>query len=141
MFALDAPRILFRASGFPRRRMHLGAEKEECRAILGIAAGRSNPPGGSKGLTHGGSLRLRPRRLACEAWSIRVRGRGGPPQSGYCLLASVMSCATFESAPTGSTKTMLLAFRYMRSGPCSSLPRFTSMFLFCLVVGSVWVTM
>ena len=55
--------------------------------------------------------------------------------------ASLINWATFEPVPTGSTKTICLAFRYMRSGPCSSLPRFTNTFVTCLLSGLVLLRM
>ena len=60
-------------------------------------------------------------------------------QSVYCCflcsICSRINCITLELGPTGSTRMIWLGFRYMRSGECNSLPRFTSTFKVCLVSG------
>ena len=62
---------------------------------------------------------------------------------GQCdqWFASLINRATFKSGPTGSTKTIWFALKYMRSGPCRSFSRFTSMLVTCLLSGSVLLTM
>lgn len=57
----------------------------------------------------------------------------------YLPLSCVMSLATVEFGPTGSIKTMCLAFRTIRSGECHSLPRRTRMFFTSLVSWFTWL--
>ena len=57
-------------------------------------------------------------------------------QPRYWFLACAINCATREPGFTGSTSTIMEAFRIMRSGECHSLPRFTRMLETCLVCGS-----
>ena len=53
--------------------------------------------------------------------------------SNHFFLSWAISSATLELGPTGSIKTMCLAFRYIRSGACHSLPRRIRMFFTSLV--------
>jgi hypothetical protein len=53
--------------------------------------------------------------------------------SNHFFLSWAISSATLELGPTGSIKTMCLAFRTIRSGACHSLPRRIRMFFTSLV--------
>jgi hypothetical protein len=54
----------------------------------------------------------------------------------YSDLACSISLATCEEGATGSTNTIWRGLRYIRSGPWSSLPRFTRTLLVSLVCES-----
>jgi len=86
-------------------------------------------------------IELGSRPVCCNPDLRTATGRP-PSRAAYCcLLASLINWATLESGPTGSTKIIWLPFKYMRSGPWSSLPRFTSTFETFLVSGSVLLMM
>jgi len=80
--------------------------------------------------------------LQSQAAEFAVAGRSPEERrlGDQSYFACAISCATFELVPTGSTRIIWLGFRYMRSGSCSSFPRFTKILLVCLVCGFVCVT-
>ncbi len=66
-----------------------------------------------------------------------ARRRVSSARAAHFPFSSAIRFANSESGLTGSTKTICMALRIMRSGEFHSLPRFTSMLLVCFVS---WLT-